>query len=212
MPPAITEIRDEYDIVVASTTPDIRKHRIGQIVAALPTIPQGSDGASRFEDWCQQAVSILFAAGLRNVELKPNGDATQRRDIVARNQGAMEAWKRILQDYGARQVIFEVKNYGDLGPVEYRQMNSYLVREYGHIGFIITREDDESLKKDKDLAWVREIYHEHNSLIVKLTGNWLNKYLSKARNPQKHDAADVALSGLVDRYVRNYLSLRRICQ
>ena len=208
MPPAITEIRDEFDIEVTSLTPDIRKHRIGQIVAALQTIPEGSDGASQFEDWCQQAISILFAAGLRNIELKPNGDATQRRDIVARNQGGTDAWKRILSDYSVRQVIFEVKNYTEMGPTEYRQMNSYLVREYGHLGFIITREQDESLKRDKDLAWVREIYHEHNKLIVKLTGHWLNKYLSKARNPQKHDAADIALSGLVDRYVRNYLSLR----
>jgi hypothetical protein len=208
MPPTITEIRDEYDIEVASTTPDIRNHRIGQIVAALANIPQGESGASRFEDWCQQAISILFAAGLRNVELRPNRDAIQRRDIVARNQGTAEAWKRILQDYTARQVIFEVKNYTDLGPTEYRQLNSYLVREYGRIGFIITREDDESIKKDKDLGWVREIYHEHGNLLVKLTGKWLNKYLGKARSPQKHDAADTALSGLLDRYVRNYLSLR----
>jgi hypothetical protein len=209
MPPAITEIRDEYDIEVSSTTPDIRKHRIGQIVAALANIPQGIDGATQFEDWCEQAISILFAAGLRNVELKPNGDAVQRRDIVARNEGTTPAWKRIRDDYGTSQVIFEVKNYTDIGRDEYRQMNSYLVREYGRIGLIITRDGDESLKKDKDLAWVREIYHEHGNLIVKLTGPWLNKYLSKARNPQKHDAADTALSGLVDRYVRNYLSIRK---
>lgn len=209
MPPAITEIRDERDIQVTSVTPDIRKHRIGQIVAALANIPQGSDGAAQFEDWCQQAVSILFAAGLRNIELKPNKDAIQRRDIVARNEGTTGAWKRILEDYAARQVVFEVKNYVELGPTEYRQLNSYLVREYGRIGFIITREEDESLKRDKDLGWIRELYHEHGNLLVKLTAHWLNKYLSKARSPQKHDAADIALSGLIDRYVRNYLSLRK---
>lgn len=209
IPPAITEIRDEFDIEVASSTPEIRNHRIGQIIAALASIPDGPDGAAQFEEWCHQAIAILFAAGLSNVELKPNKDATQRRDIVARNQAKTDAWKRILNDYAARQVIFELKNYKELGPADYRQMNSYLVRDYGSIGFIITRETDESLRKDKDLAWVREIFHENEKLIVKLTGAWLSKYLSKARNPQKHDAADVALEGLLDCYVRNYLSLRK---
>lgn len=210
VPPAITEIRDEFDIDVASSTPEIRSHRIGQIIAALCAIPQGPDGAGQFETWCSQAISILFAAGLSNVELKPNNNATQRRDIVARNQAKTDAWRRILNDYGSRQVIFEVKNYVDLGPIEYRQLNSYLVRDYGKLGFIITREVDESLKKDKDLAWVREIWHESGRLIVKITGAWLSKYLSKVRSPQKHDAADVALEGLLDRYSRNYLSLRKL--
>jgi len=209
VPPAITEIRDEYDIEVASNTPDIRNHKIGQIMSALSAIPAGDEGASRFEEWCHQAISILFASGLSNVELKPNKDATQRRDIVARNQAKTDAWKRVLTDYGSRQVVFEIKNYTDLGPTEFRQMNSYLTREYGNIGFIICRDSDESLYKDKDLAWVKEIYYEHNKLIVKLTGTWLAKYLSKARSPQKHDAADIAIEGLLDRYTRNYLSLRK---
>jgi hypothetical protein len=182
LPPALVEIHDEYDIEVKSETPEIRKHRLGQIISALPLIPEGDAGAHQFEDWCQQAISILFAGALAHVEAKPNKDATQRRDIVARNKGSTDAWKRILEDYKVRQVIFEVKNYRDLGTTEYRQMNSYLVREYGLLGFIITREEDESLLKDKDLAWVKEIYFEHRKLIVKLTGTWLSKYLSRARS------------------------------
>jgi hypothetical protein len=174
---------------------------------ALSAILTGSDGASQFEQWCHQAVSILFAAGLTNIELKPNKDATQRRDIVARNRDATETWKRILRDYGCRQPLFEVKNYADVGPEEYRQMQSYLCRDYGSLGFMITRDEDEALRHSKELPWVIEIYHEHKKLIVKLTATWLTKYLSKGRNPQKHDAADIALGGLLDRYVRNYLSL-----
>ncbi len=204
---ATIEIRDEYDIEISSVTPEIRKHRIGQIIAGLSAIPSGTEGASQFEQWCHQAVSILFAAGLTNIELKPNKDATQRRDIVARNRDSTDTWKRILRDYGCRQPLFEVKNYAEVGPDEYRQMHSYLCRDYGSLGFIITRDEDEALRKGKELPWVREIYHEHKKLIVKLTDAWLTKYLSKARSPQKHDAADIALGGLLDRYVRNYLSL-----
>jgi len=208
VPPAITEIRDEYDIEISSNTPEIRKHRLGQIISAFHNIPEGEAGSAQFEDWCHQAISILFAGGLSNVELKPNGDAIQRRDIVARNQCKTDAWRRIMEDFGSRQVVFEVKNYRDLGPNEYRQMNSYLVKDYGHLGFIISREEDESLRKDKDLGWVKEMYYTNDRVVVKLTGTWLVKYLSKARSPQKHDAADIALNGLVDRYIRNYFSIR----
>lgn len=203
------EIHDEYDIEVSSETPEIRKHRIGQIISALNQIPTGEKGAAQFEQWCHQTIGILFAAGLRNIELKPNKDATQRRDIVARNQEGTPTWKRILTDYDCRQTIFEVKNYAEVGPTEFRQMSSYLCRDYGKLGFIITRDEDEALRKNKELPWVKEIYHEHERIVVKLTANWLAKYLSKARNPQKHDAADIALGGLLDRYARNYLSLGR---
>jgi hypothetical protein len=207
IPPALIEIRDEYDIDVSSTSPDVRKHRIGQIIAELNLIEPGDGGASAYEQWCHQTVSILFAAALTNIELKPNANATQRRDIVVRNNSTTPVWRRILEDYGTRQVIFEVKNYSDPGPSEYRQMLSYLTRDYGKLGFIITRDRDESLLKDRDLAWVREMFYEHGVLIVKLTATWLEKYLSKARSPQKHDAADKALGGLLDRYARNYLAL-----
>jgi hypothetical protein len=207
IPTPMLEIRDEYDIEVSSKTPEIRKHRIGQIMAGLANIPMGDEGAAAFEQWCHQTLSIVFVAGLTNVELKPNGDATQRRDIVARNNGSTEVWRRALESYGSRQVLFEIKNYAELGPKEYRQMLSYLCNDYGKLGFIITRDKDESLRRDKELPWCKEMYYSHGILIVKLTATWLCKYLSKARNPQKHDAADIALGGLLDRYSRNYLSL-----
>jgi hypothetical protein len=207
MPAAIIEIRDEYDIDITSKTPEIRRHRIGQIIAGLSYIPLGDEGASAFEQWCHQTLSILFIAGLTNIELKPNADATQRRDIVARNNATTAVWKRILESYGSRQVLFEAKNYAEIGPTEYRQMLSYLCRDYGKLGFIITRDKDESLRNNKELPWFKEMYYSHDVMIIKLTDTWLGKYLSKARNPQKHDAADIALGGLLDRYSRNYLSL-----
>ncbi len=86
-------------------------------------------------------------------------------------------------------------------------MLSYLCHEYGKLGFIITRDADESLRKEKELPWLKEMYYTHNVMIIKLTATWLMKYLSKARSPQKHDAADVALGGLLDRYCRNYLAM-----
>lgn len=205
----IEQIHDEYDIEVRSETPEIRKRRLGQFIAELGAINEGEDDAGQFEEWCLQAVRIVFATGIVNVELHPNKNLTQRRDVVGRNTGNTETWRRILEDHGARQVIFEVKNYSaDLGPKEYRQMLSYLSGEHGKIGFIINRSKDANLQRDRELPWVREMYHEHDGrVIVKLPAAQIVNWLSKLRNPQKHDAPDRGLGSLLDTYERLYLRL-----
>jgi hypothetical protein len=130
-PDQAAEINDEYDIEVSSQTPEIRNHRLGQIMCQLDKIPLGDSGAHEFEAWCEQAIKIVFAGALRNVALKPNGDAVQRRDIVATNHGQTSSFKRILEDYESRHIIFEAKNYAaTLGRDEYRQMADRIGREY----------------------------------------------------------------------------------
>lgn len=129
--------------------------------------------------------------------------------MVGRNTGNTETWKRILDDYAARQVVFEVKNFStDLGPMEYRQMLSYLSGEHGRLGFIINRSKDSNLEKERELQWVREIYHEHDRrVVVKLPATLIASWISKLRSPQKHDAADKGLGSLLDTYERMYLRL-----
>ena len=205
----IQQIHDEYDIEVRSETPEIRKHRLGQFIEELNALSEGEADAAQFEDWCLNAIRIVFATGIVNAELHPNKNLTQRRDVVGRNTGNTETWKRIHEDYGSRQIVFEAKNYStDLGPAEYRQMLSYLTGEHGKMGFIINRSKEASLETNRELQWVREIYHEHDRrVIVKLPASLLAGWLSKLRNPQKHDAADKGLGSLLDTYERMYVRL-----
>jgi hypothetical protein len=203
------EIHDDYRIKVTSETPEIRERQLGQFMTTLGTISEGEADAARFEMWCLEAIRIVFATGIVNCELHPNRDLTQRRDIIGRNTGNTETWRRILEDYRVRQVIFEVKNYSeDLGPDEYRQMLSYLCGEHGSIGFIINRSTEANLERDRELRWVREIYHEHDHrVVVKLPAKLIVGWISKLRNPQKHDAPDKGLGALLDTYERLYLRL-----
>lgn len=204
-PDRAEEIFDDYDIRVVSKTPELRKAKLGKMIGEHDRMPTGVENAADFEDWCLRAIRVIFAAQLTNIELHPNGTSIQRRDVVATNQARGEFWKRVLNDYQTRQVIFEVKNYTEIGPDEYRQMLSYLTGEYGRAGFIITRDDTENLLADRELAWMREIYLKHQKLVVKLTGRFLTRILSKMRSVQRHDEADVQLNRLVDQYTRNYL-------
>nr|WP_091137777.1 hypothetical protein [Nitrosospira sp. Nsp14] len=178
------EINDEYEIQISSTTPKIREARLGSIIAELGKIKHGEAGAAEFEAWVFKAVKIAFAGQLENIELHPNGAASQRRDIVALNLGKSDFWKLVREKYKSYQVIFEVKNFEDLGSTEYRQMNSYLCNEYGQMGFIVTQSADTTLRADRELDWSKEIYFNHQKLIIKISAKFLANILSKLRAPQ----------------------------
>jgi hypothetical protein len=199
------EIFDDYDIRVISARPEVRKAKLGQMISAYDRMSIGDEAATEFEQWCLRAIQVIFAAQLTNIELHPNRAAVQRRDVVATNLTQSPFWTRIREDYQVRQVIFEIKNYKQLGPDEYRQMTTYLTGEYGNAGFIVTRDDDENLLSDRELPWMRELYSGQRKLIVKLTGTFFRRILSKLRSPQRHDEADLQLNKLFDRYTRNYL-------
>lgn len=200
------EIYDEYDIEVSSETPVIRNSKIRELVAQLNEIEEGSSGASDYEVWCQKAIRICFAKGLRNVETKPNKLAKSRRDVVGTNLGEGDAWRRIYEDYGTRQVTFEIKNYKGLEAADYQQIQSYLTGEYGRLAFVVTRDDTVDLYANKDVEWVREIYSTHKVLIIKLTGKFLSSLLMKLRKPQKHDDVNNAIHRLLDTYTRLYIA------
>ena len=200
------EIYDEYDIEVSSETPAIRDKKIRSLLDELLTISVGDEGATKFEKWCHTAIRICFAKGLRNVELKPNKNAKSRRDIVATNLGEGDAWKRIYDDFGSRQVTFEIKNVAELTAADYQQVQSYLTGQYGSMAFLVTRSESVDLHKNRDVEWVRELYLTHKVLVIKLTGRFLSQQLDKLRNPQKHDAVDNSIHRLLDTYTRLYVA------
>lgn len=205
-PETADDIHDEYDIEVSSISEEQRKQRIGALLQELNNIPEGKEGAVDFEAWALKAIKILFATNLTNIELHSNKNGLQQRDIIATNLADTPVWKRILTDYQSRQVVFEIKNYKTLGADEYRQVNSYLFKDYGRLAFIINRDYSENLEKHKELIWVKELYDNHNKLVIKLPSKFLERHFSKMRSPQKHDEVNKQLSKLLDLYIRSYLN------
>lgn len=166
----VEEIHDEYEIHVNSQTPEIRKAVLSKHIGQLGGIESGEGGANLFEQWCLKTVRILFAGQLGNVELHPNKQAVQRRDIVGTVVADRGVWRRVLEDYGTRQVVFEIKNQRDLDATAYRQVLSYLVDEYGNCGFIINRDENMDLTKGStELQTAKELYDKHGKLIIRLT-------------------------------------------
>ncbi|WP_376715432.1 P-loop ATPase, Sll1717 family [Pantoea agglomerans] len=202
------EINDEYEIKVVSEGSEVRNVRIGQIVSNLNHIQLGKDGDVEFELWCLDSLRIIFAAHLMDIKHHPNGAAVQRRDIIGTNRGKSDFWGRVLNDYKSRHIVFDAKNYSDIGPNEYRQLQSYLTGLYGKIGFIINRDDSEVLFAGKELDWTKEMYHSHQVVIIKLPAKYIAKLLQKLRSPERHDVIDEQMGKLLNLYETSYLSIK----
>jgi hypothetical protein len=206
-PDEAEQINDEYEIKVTSVSPQIRSKRIGSLISAIGMISSGREQSAEFEEWLSTAIQTVFAGHISNIERGPNGNAVQRRDIVGTNLARSSTWARIERDYDVRHIVFEAKNFQAVGRDEYRQMSTYLNGPYGRLGFLVTRDEEESLRVGPELDWVREIYQSERKLIIRLTHKFFVRLLGKIRNPEKHDAVDSALAGILDTYERKYLSM-----
>lgn len=201
------QIYDEYKVETVSEVAGLRTRRLGQLIAKLGKIPMGEPGWGEFEEWCAEAIGVCFAGSLVNVELHGNGVAVQRRDVLASNVAEKGVWRRIRDDYGVRQVVFEIKNKELAEPDDFRQVVTYGEGQYGRLSFIVTRGKKWEIEKGNMLDWVREIYHTQKRLLVVLPAGTLAGMLSKLRTLGKHDAPGMLLGKILDTYERRYVSL-----
>ena len=201
----LLDIHDDYDNRSGSPLGDIRTKRLGQLVSELP--PTGQEGAQEFEKWLLRACQILFAGDLSNFELHPAPDALQRRDVVARNEAKRGFWKRILDDYHVRQVVFEAKNYHDLEAADFRQAASYSGRQYGQLVTVVTRSEDLGLD-DVARGWTKQMWDENKVLLFVLPATILVQCLKKTRSLKGREYTDRCLMKRLDTFERSYLELR----
>lgn len=201
------EIYDD-NVPDAGQIADLRFKRVGQIISSLPNIKAGREDASVFEDWVFQSIKLLFAGKLSNPELKANKDSIQQRDVVATNSAPSGFWKRIYDDYGVRQVVFEVKNFEKLNQDVFRQALSYSGKHYGKLIIVVYRTKNEGLT-DAEKGWVKEYWnHESKVLVFLLPDTMLSRFIKKIRTTTRHDYADKQLCKRLDTYERSYLSLK----
>ena len=203
----VVELHDDYKAHVNPEVSDIRSRRLGQLVSDLPNCPEGQNGANEYENWVLRTCQVLFAGRLANFQLHPAPDAIQRRDVLATNQAERGFWKRVLNDYHCRQVIFEAKNFASLSLEDFRQVLSYSGNHYGKLVFIVYRVDNERMETTVR-GWIKEMWDQHSVMVMTLPTAMLTRCLKKIRSPKRRDYAEDALSRRLDTFERDYLSLR----
>jgi len=146
------------------------------------------------------------AGRLANPQLKPNPGAVQQRDVVATNMAQDGFWKRIWGDYHSRQVVFEVKNYEELEPDDFRQLLSYMTGEYGEFGIIVSRAKIE-IPTERERAWIRTMWAEHRRIVMIVPALVLARCVSKLRSARRYDYTEDTLNKRMDQLIRSYLSI-----
>ena len=129
-----------------------------------------------------------------------------QRDVIATNATTSILWRRIYEDYGSRQLIFECKNYEELTPKDFRQVLDYSTGEYGRFVVIVRRGKTDALtENEKDRT--RAAFYEHERLIMIVPSPVLALCIRKLRTPKKYDYAQFTMSKQLDSIVRSVLSL-----
>ncbi len=130
-----------------------------------------------------------------------------QRDIVATNMAPSGFWRRIYEDFGTRQMIFEVKNYESIRLDDYRQLLSYTGGPYGRFAVIVSRTSSEGVT-ETEREWIREMWFNQERLIFSIPCIILSRSLSKLRTVSRFDYVEDALAKRLDTYFRSYLSIK----
>lgn len=201
--PEVVGVNDEYAVGSITMVKDQRVKRLGQLLEELNNIELGVEGASDFEKWCLRTAKTVFGGGLKNMELHPNRNNVSRRDIVATIDTQEGFWGRINRDYSTRQLVIEIKNKLELDVDDYRQVHSYLSRDYGKFGMIIYRYEEE-FPPESEIAYAKEFWTMHEVLVLSVPITLLQKAIQKMRTPNRPAYGEDRLGRRLDRFVRSH--------
>lgn len=108
-------------------------------IRALPT---GKDGNAdkRYEQLVVQLFASLFYPHLdfAGEQLRTESGA-QIRDLIFYNNRKIDFLSEIHNDYGSRQIVFEIKNVAEIDRDHVNQLNRYLDAGLGRFGVFATR-------------------------------------------------------------------------
>lgn len=182
-----------------------------RLVSELGEIPVGNDDAAQqqdaaaFEAWCKKTIAFMLGDGFDPVQLHPNGQAFQRRDVVAINLFKSSFGTRIQNGFGVQHLVFEVKNKRKIEKQDIVQVVGYLKNSYGRLGFVIYRSD--ALVLDPVGAWrFRSIALIHRKHIVELTTGKITEMLRTFSMHWNPELFDHGLRELLNKYECDYIN------
>ena len=182
-----------------------------RLVFELEEIPIGNDDAAQqqdaaaFEVWCEKTIAFMLGDGFDSVQLHPNGQAFQRRDVVATNLFKSSFGTRIQNGFGVQLLVFEIKNKRKIEKQDIVQLTGYLHDSYGRLGFVIYRSD--ALVLDQIGAWrFRSIALIHRKHILELTTGKITEMLRTFSMHWNPKLFDHGLRELLNKYECDYIN------
>jgi hypothetical protein len=172
--------------------------RVEKLQEDIKKLPTGRDHALAFEDLIGEMIKLCFFRSLTNLEPKVR-DLNGRviRDWIAANHTTIDFWQMVRQQYGATQIIWECKNYENLGADDFHQTAYYMNSGIGRFVILAYRGGPEITKSV--FEHIRRIEADRKGLVLLVGQRDIEVFLRQAINGKKSEGH---LKDLFDRTIR----------
>jgi Cdc6-like AAA superfamily ATPase len=200
------DLQDKLVVELDSTRPFLRVGMVADLPEAmtwseyqdallelderLAAIDPGTDQAADFEGVVGDIIRLCFHRYLTNLEQRVR-DVEGRvvRDWIASNRADGGFWEVVRQRYDATQIVFECKNYAELGSSDFHQIAYYLGSEIGRFGILIFRGRFENGVIPKHyIEHVKRIATDKNAMVLLLVDDDLRVFIRQSINGKIKDA------------------------
>jgi len=154
------------------------------MIQELEYCPEGLAGWKRYEDICIKILNHLFVPPLNTPKIQVRRESgIDIRDAIYPNRGLDDNWRFIREDYDAKYIVVEFKNYSKVGNEIDKhtvlQIDDYLKKKtIGRFGIICSKKEPShsALEKRKD------VFTESNKLILFLNNHHLKDMILRKYN------------------------------
>jgi len=156
------------------------QERLRELQENLASLPHGDGSASDYEDIVGDIIRLCFFHSLTNVEAKVrDSEGRVIRDWVTSNRASSGFWEMIRQRHQATQIIWECKNFSDLGADAFHQCLYYMTQVIGRFSVLCYR----GKVKDHYYQHIKRILEQtHGGILLLLTDQDLNVFIRQARH------------------------------
>ena len=169
--------------------------------STIKELPTGKTGGAdiKYERAIGELLPSLFYPYLDFAqEQARTDDGVSIRDLIFYNSRTHEFLREIMNDYGSRQITFEMKNVAKINREHIDQLNRYLHDDLGKFGVFVTRNP---LQK-AELTRTVNLWSGQRKAVIVLTDTDLEQMVEVFDSKQRHP---------IDFLVRSYHQYRRLC-
>lgn len=157
--------------------------RLDVLLGQLDNLEHGASSAREYEEFVGEVVRLCFFRSLTNVQDKPRDVSNcVVRDWIASNVAETGFWKNVHQDYGANQVVFECKNYAELGADDFHQASYYMGSAMGYFCIVCFRGDPKHSHYYEHIKRIHDKTTQGKGLVVLVGDSDLKVFLRQERN------------------------------
>jgi hypothetical protein len=170
-------------------------------LAEIKSLPTGKDGGAdaKYERAIGELLPTLLYPHLDFAQQQARTDSgVSIRDLIFYNSRSHEFLREIMNDYGSRQITFEMKNVAQIGREHIDQINRYLQDDLGRFGVFVTRHPLKKAERQRTI----DLWSGQRKAVITLTDTDMEQMVEVFDSKQRHP---------IDVLIRSYVQHRRLC-